>query len=439
MDGVKLAPKSNAPLAGPRMLRPLTTRSSQSIRTLVPLLLLGFLGCAWCQLKSQSAPGALAILEHAARQYSNLKSYRITCRQTFSSRRGTNPSPTTYTAIRTSGGRYRLEGNEGFGTAIQVSNGKFVWCYYATENAYARQPATGKGPVLPEVLGPDDGAIEGAANLVKNVAWYSGHFKSAMRLPDESLTLGGRRLNCYVILLTNRDRKIPGPYPYTDNIWIEKGSFKVRKIVELYVATLNQPRSPPVTYPATRVSVFPQVELNQPVPDSAFHFTPPPTAHLVPSFHNYRLPSVPRPEPAAIYKFILKSFSGSQVALSQFRGHAILIDVWATWCPPCYGAFPELRRIYQQTQGTGLVIISMDRDDIAKDAQAYIEKMHYPWQNFHDSGEIDKLFGPNAVPRTILINDKGEVVFDKVSPTKQELHAAITNLGPGYATALARK
>ncbi len=404
-------------------------------------MLLGFVGFAGRQLKSQSAPGALAILEHAAGQYANLKSYSITCRETFSSQHGNDPSPTTITAIKAPGGRYRFESNIGFGTAIQVANGKFVWYYHPTENAYTRQPATGKGPILPEVLGPDDGAIEGAVNLVERVAWYSGHFKSAMRVADETLTLSGRRLSCYVILLTNRDRKIPGPYPYTDNIWIEKGSFKIRKIVESYIATLgsNKLGSPPVTYPATRVSIFPQVQLNQPIPDSAFHFTPPPAAHMVSAFQQYHLQLPPPPGPAAIYKFILKSFSGSQVALGRFRGHAILIDLWATWCGPCYEAFPELERIYHQTRRTDLVIISIDRSDIAKDAQAYIEKMRYLWQNFHDDGEIERVFGDKPVPRTILINDKGEIVFDKVSPTEQQLRAAIAKLGPPYAAALARR
>ena len=274
---------------------------------------------------------------------------------------------------------------------------------------------------------------------MESVTWYSGRFKSAIRLPDEDLTLDGQTLNCYAIQLTNKERKIPGPYPDTVWIWIEKGSFKVRKIVENYITTLNQFGSPPITYPATRVYIFPQVELNQPIPDSAFHFTPPPTAHMVPAFQQYPLQPLPRPEPAAIYGFVLKSFSGSQIALSSFRGRAIFIDVWATWCGPCYEAFPELDRIYHQTRGTGLIVISIDRSDIAKDAQAYIEKMHYPWQNFHDDEDFERVFGGRPFPRTILINDKGEIVFDKVGPTKQELDAAITKLGPNYAVALASK
>lgn len=328
-----------------------------------------------------------------------------------------------------------MEGDDGDGKAVQVSNGKYIWVYDPTQNAFTHQPATGKK----KVLTPGISAILGAANLVQSVAWYSNRFKSAARLPDENLTLGGRTLNCYAIQLTNKDRKVPGPYPFTDKIWIEKGSFKIRKIVENYIATLNQFRSPPITYPATRVSVFPRVQLNQPIPDSAFHFTPPPTAHMVPAFQQHHLQAPPRPEPATIYRVILKSFSGSQVVLSSFRGRAVMIDVWATWCSPCYEAFPEVHRIYQQTQGTGMAIVSVDQSDIAKDAQEYMEKMHYPWRNFHDNGEIERVFGGKPVPRTILIDAKGRVVFDEVSPTKQQLLAAIAKLGPPYAAALARK
>lgn len=413
-----------------------TTRRLQTVRWLLPLVLAGVAISARGQSKSEGPRGALAILERATRQYSNLKSYRITCRQTFSSRHGRNPSPATYTAIKALGGRYRLEGDDGSGTAVQVSNGKHVWVYHPRQNAFTRQPATGRKPNLPKVLTADNSAIVGAANLVQNMTYYSGRFKSARRVPGESLTLNGRTLRCYVIVLTNGDRKIPGPYPFTDRIWIEKESFKIRKIVEHYITTLNQFGSPPVTYPAATISAFPQVILNQPIPDSSFQSMPPPNARLVPAFRQYHLPPTPSPKPAEIFSIVLKSFSGSRVPLKSFRGRPILIDLWATWCAPCYEAFPELNRIYDQTRKTGLVVVSVDQSDLAKDAQAYIEKMHYPWQNFHDDGSIDTVFGTKAVPRSILTDAKGKVVFDKVGPTKQQLLAAIAKLGPRYAAAL---
>ncbi len=64
--------------------------------------------------------------------------------------------------------------------------------------------------------------------------------------------------------------------------------------------------------------------------------------------------------------------------------------------------------------------------------------MHYPWRNFHQQGqEIPEGFWNRPVPRAIIIDSQGEIVFDKVSPTKEELLAAIGKLGPEYARALA--
>lgn len=251
-------------------------RGPQVIWWLLALILLGPFASAWSQSKSPGAPGALAILKRAAHQYSNLKSYRITRRQTFLSRLGHTPSPTTMSAIRAPGGRYRFQGSIGFGTAVRISNGKFVWVYHPTQNAFTCQPATAKEPVSPKVMPVDDEAIEGAEKLVQSLTWSSWskrHFKSATRLPDENLTFNGRTLKCYVIELTNKDQKNPGPYPFTDKIWIEKGSFKIRKIVEHYI-----------TFSEIKISVFPQVILNQPIPDSVFRFTPPPTALWVAQF-----------------------------------------------------------------------------------------------------------------------------------------------------------
>lgn len=428
------------PCVEERMRNPAEARSPQVFRWLVPVVLVGVAISAWGQAKPQESLGAMAILERAARQYSNLKSYRITCQETYSSQRGPKMQPQIMSAIKGPGGRYRLEGNDQFGTAIQVSNGKYVWVYHPRQNTFTRRPATGKKPNLPNVLTPDNSAIVEAANLLQSVTRYNGRFKSAIRVPDENLTLNGRTLKCYVIVLTNKDRRIPAPYPFTDTIWIEKTPFKIRKIVQCFIETFNQAGSPPVTFPAIRSSVYPQVILNQPIPDSVFRFTPPPKALWVAAFrYYYHLPPNLSPDTAVIFSIVLKSSSGSRVPLKSFRGHPVLIDLWATWCAPCYEAFPELDRIYRQTRNKGLVIASIDQNDIAKDAQAYIEKMHYPWRNFHDDGEIDKVFGTEGVPRTILIDAKGEVVFDKVTPTKQQLHAAIAKLGPRYAAVLAHR
>ena len=133
---------------------------------------------------------------------------------------------------------------------------------------------------------------------------------------------------------------------------------------------------------------------------------------------------------------VFRALDGSELRLESLLGHPVLIDLWATWCGLCVEAFPDLARIYEQTRSTGLIILSIDQADDATVAQKYLKKLHYPWQNFYDPGDIDKSLGATGVPRTIIIDSSGVVVFDKVSPTLQELRAAIGKLGSEYTRAL---
>jgi thiol-disulfide isomerase/thioredoxin len=416
--------------------RPDRIRVSQQLAGFVSLAFLAPLAFGLGQSTRETAPDPLALLERAARQYSDLKSYKITRQETFASKHPPDPSPTETTAIEAPGGRFRFEGESNWGKAIQVSDGHWVWYYRPTQNAYTRRPAAGKKPDLPEALAVDDIDIDAAAGLL-DMTWLVGVFHSAKELPEEHLILPGQSFDCHVIQVTNDDRKIPLPYPFTDRIWIEKGSLKIRKIAEDYITTFHTPHSAPVTYPATRISVYPQVVLNEPVPDAEFKFTPPPAAQLVVEFQD-RPESIPETQTngRTLPDVVFKALDGSQVRLQSLLGHPVLIDLWATWCGPCVEAFPELARLYEQTRSTGLVILSIDQSDDAAVAQEYLKKLRYPWQNFHDPGDLNKSLGMGAVPRTIIIDSGGVVVFDKVSPTPQDLRAAIVKFGPEYARAL---
>jgi hypothetical protein len=164
-----------------RVLGPATIRSSKKIRRLAPLAFIALIASAWGQSEPGSIPEALALLERAAHQYSDLKSYRIREEETYSSEHPPDPPPSKMTAIEASGGRYRFEGDIGWGNAIQVSDGHCVWYCRPTQNAYTRRPATGNKPDLPKILSPDDAAVEAAADLHDMTA-FLGTYKSAKRL-----------------------------------------------------------------------------------------------------------------------------------------------------------------------------------------------------------------------------------------------------------------
>jgi len=135
----------------------------------------------------------------------------------------------------------------------------------------------------------------------------------------------------------------------------------------------------------------------------------------------------------------LKSADGKQISLASFRGKPVLIDLWATWCAPCVESLPRLARLYQQTRKTNLVMIAIDRDEDAKNAIDFLAKKNYTWPNFHDEGEARKAFGASGIPRIILIDAEGKIVYDAVGVRADDrgdedaLITAVTKLGPEYA------
>ena len=120
--------------------------------------------------------------------------------------------------------------------------------------------------------------------------------------------------------------------------------------------------------------------------------------------------------------------------IDSFRGKPILIDLWATWCSPCVEALPKLKQIYQDAKDKGLVFISLDRDEEPKVALNYLSQGGYRWQNFHDDGDVAKFLGESGIPRTLLVDAQGKVVFDKVAFDEDELRDEIAKLGPEYAS-----
>lgn len=394
--------------------------------------------CAWAQTTSENSADALELLKKASQQYIDLKSYTITQEETFSSEHPPDPAPTTMTATEAPSHRYRFEADIGVGNDVRVSDGHFVWFYRPKQKSYTQALADPKNASLDisKSLWPDEAGIIGASHL-QELAQFVTDYKSALKLSDASLILKGHWLECYVVELSNDDLKTPQPYPFTETVWVEKGSFKIRKIVKNYITTLQRGGRVPITYPATRVITYPEVTLNEPIPDAAFQFTPPAGARLVTEFSDRIDPSSSANAAGTkAQNIMLRSVDGQRVQLNSFRGHPILIDLWATWCAPCIVGLRELARLHEELQETGLAILSIDVADDANTAQAYMVKMHYPWPNFHDHGEVDAAFGTEGVPRSILINADGEITLDRVSPTAAELRKGIVNLGPEYARAL---
>lgn len=93
----------------------------------------------------------------------------------------------------------------------------------------------------------------------------------------------------------------------------------------------------------------------------------------------------------------------------------ILVDFWASWCAPCRKEIPHLKEIYAEYENKGFEIISISIDG---DTEAWKEALHkeeMKWPNFLDSTkDIRTLYNVRTIPATFLLNDKGEIIMEKV-------------------------
>lgn len=114
--------------------------------------------------------------------------------------------------------------------------------------------------------------------------------------------------------------------------------------------------------------------------------------------------------------FSLKLFDDDKgiISLEEFRGKYILINLWATWCPPCRAEMPTLQNLYEEidTSKVQFVMISLDRDpNVAKE---FIEKYGYDFPSFRLAGNLPDVYESTTIPTTYIITPGGKIAAKEV-------------------------
>jgi cytochrome c biogenesis protein CcmG/thiol:disulfide interchange protein DsbE len=145
-------------------------------------------------------------------------------------------------------------------------------------------------------------------------------------------------------------------------------------------------------------------------------------------------PLLGKPAPA----FALEDLSGKKLTLANFKGKALLINFWATWCAPCKVETPWLIDLRNQYAAQGFEVVGISADDIDRDdpkkladekkeIARSVQQMHIPYPVLIDGGTLDKAYGGlDELPESFFVDRTGKVVAAQLGLTsKDEIEANV--------------
>ncbi len=126
--------------------------------------------------------------------------------------------------------------------------------------------------------------------------------------------------------------------------------------------------------------------------------------------------------------FTLKGMDDKDVSLKDLKGSVVVIDFWATWCPPCRKGLPHLDKLYQDNKEAGLKVFALNQREEKDKVSEFITKTKLAIPVLLDSeGETGEAYKVNGIPQTVLIGKDGLVkkVIVGFDPESNELEQAV--------------
>ncbi len=115
-------------------------------------------------------------------------------------------------------------------------------------------------------------------------------------------------------------------------------------------------------------------------------------------------------------------------SLKNYRGHVVIVNFWATWCPPCRHEIPMLEKFYNSYRKKGVIVVGININSNMSGVKSFIKlyDMTYPVV-YASSNVISNYGGINEIPQTFFISKSGKIMFHWIGEISKEALYGITN------------
>ncbi len=117
--------------------------------------------------------------------------------------------------------------------------------------------------------------------------------------------------------------------------------------------------------------------------------------------------------------FTLMDLDGNEISLSDFNGKVLILNFWATWCPPCREEIPDFVEVYNEYESEDVQFIGVSNEDIST-LRSFVEDYNISYPILIDDENIMGKWGISAIPTTFVFDKDGQIISKSVGTMTRE-------------------